>query len=175
MKFKAYILTTCLICGSFLQAEIASISQPLKNWPALALQNEVPEPEKDMIEFEETNLKDLEKKVIAENQPMIPLNSKRQFTELVTLSNPDIRWRVFMSAFSSKHYSGFSQGVGGTTMLLEDELFLDVEVEHVQINGDDDRYYKNWDGDKYRINTMMHWYPTDNFSLHLGFNGWVDK
>ncbi|MCH2206640.1 MAG: hypothetical protein MK132_12305 [Lentisphaerales bacterium] len=175
MKTKLIIIVSCLWAAYNLKAEITSISQPLKNWPALTLQNEVTPPEKDMIEFKETDFKAIEKKVVAQNQPMIPLNTKRQFTELVTLSNPDIKWRVFMTAFTSNHYSGFSQGFGGTTMLLEDELFLDVEVEQIQIHGDDDRYYKNWDGDKYRINTMMHWYPTDNFSLHLGFNGWVDK
>ena len=175
MKTKTIIIITYLMAMYNLKADTASISQPLKNWPALALQNEVAPPEKDMIEFEETDLNAIEKKVIAQNQPMIPLNTKRQFTQLVTLSNPDIKWRVFMTASTSNHYSGFSQGFGGTTMLLEDELFLDVEVEHVQIHDDDDGYYRNWDGDKYRINTMMHWYPTDNFSLHLGFNGWVDK
>lgn len=172
-KTLTYFLS-CFMLVSLTKAGVASFSSSLKNWPSFALQNEIPEEEKDAIEFEEADFKAIEKKIIAENEPMIPLNTKRQFTELVTLDDPDIRWRVFMSAFTGSNYSGFSQGVGGTTMLIEDKLILDVEVAHVQFNRKDDKY-QSFEGDKYRVNTMLHWFPTDFFSMHLGFNGWVDK
>jgi hypothetical protein len=71
--------------------------------------------------------------------------------------------------------SGFSQGIGMTTMLIEDELFLDAEVEHLQYNykKSSSKYYG--DGDKYRVNTTLHWYPTENFSMHLGLGGLINK
>ena len=81
-----------------------------------------------------------------------------------------------MRAVAGNRYSGFSQSIGGTTMLIKDELWLDAEVTHMKYNFKDkyyDRYYG--DGDKYRVDTTLHWQPTDNFSMHLGLGSFFDK
>ncbi|MCM8532795.1 MAG: hypothetical protein NE330_16625 [Lentisphaeraceae bacterium] len=175
MKYFTYISFIATLWVSSAQAETQGIASIYQNWPTFALQNKAEEPTKDMIDFEEADLDQIQKKVEEEQYPIMPLNKTRQFTRLVSMNNPDIKWRFFSSAFASNKYSGFSQGIGGTTILLDDELFLDFSVEKVQFNSKDKDYYQDYEGDKYRVNTMMHWYPTENFSLHLGFNGWVDK
>jgi|SaaInlStandDraft_1057018.scaffolds.fasta_scaffold201746_1 hypothetical protein len=174
MKTQIIILFSLLSSMVPLKATSGDFVKVFSQWPALTIQNEVEVPQREMIDFEETDLKMIDRNVEINNQPMIPLNTKRQFTELVSMANPDIKWRVSMSAFSSSNYSGFSKSIGGTTMLIEDELFLDVEVGDVQLHSKDDRY-KHYSGDKYHLDTMLHWYPTENFSLHLGISTWVDK
>ena len=127
-----------------------------------------------MIEFEEVDFDELKENARVLNEPMIPLTTQRHFSEMVTLSNPDIKWRYFASAFASNRYSGFSQGIGGTMLLIDDELFLDVEVEQVHLNSSDKRY-RHYDGEKYRVNTTLLWQPTESFSMRLGLGTWIDK
>lgn len=175
MKYFTYISIIVVLWASPVQAETQGIASIYQNWPSFALQNVAEEPSQDMIDFEEADLDQIQRDVEDEQFPIVPINKTRQFTRLVSMSNPDIKWRVFSSATVSNNFNAFSQGFAGSTILFEDKLFLDFSVERVNFNSNNNDYHRNFEGDKYRLGTMLHWYPSENFSFHLGFNGWVDK
>ena len=168
-----YILIIALSSNTF--ASSLYTTEMFKIWPGFSLQHEFEAQQKDMISFEETDFKSLKAQVDIEQEPMVPSTKMRTFTDSLTLKDSNIKWRVFMSATAGSHVSGFSQGIGMTTMLIKDELFWDAQVEHLRYNFDNKYYSRHYEGDKYRVETMLHWYPTDNFSMHLGLGGVVDK
>jgi len=173
MKF---IITALFIFTANTYAADALYSAQLfKTWPTFSLKHEFEEEKPDMIEFEEADLTALKHEAKTSSDPFYPTTSTRTFDDSLTLKDPNIKWYAFMSATAGSHVSGFSQGVGMSTMLIKDELFLHAEVAHLRYNFDDRYYNKYYDGDKYRLSTLLHWQPTDEFSLILGFNGLVDK
>ena len=172
MKF---IFTVLLILSANTYADSIYSSQLFKTWPAFSLKHEFETEKQDLISFEETDFQTLKQQAAISNDPLYPTTSMRVFDDTLTLKDSNIKWYAFMSATAGSHVSGFSQGIGMKTMLIKDELYLDAEVAHLKYNFDDRYYNKRYDGDKYRLSTMLHWYPTDDFSLHLGFSGLVDK
>ena len=169
------IIALIILLSANSYAESLYSSQLFKSWPSFALKHEFEPEEKDFISFKETDFQTLKHQAETSNDPMHPTTSMRVFDDSLTLKDSKIKWYGFMSATAGSHVSGFSQGIGMSTMLIKDELYMDAEVAHLRYNFDDRYYGRYFDGDKYRLSTMLHWYPTDDFSLHLGFSGLVDK
>lgn len=170
-----YIFTLLVMLTVNMNAEALYSSELFKTWPSFSLKHEFESEEKDMISFKEADFKSLKQQAAVSNDPVFPTTSLRAFDDSLTLKDSNIKWYGFMSATAGSHVSGFAQGIGMTTMLLKDELFLDAEVAHLKYNFDNRYYNRHYDGDKYRLSTMLHWYPTDDISLHLGISGLVDK
>ena len=146
-----------------------------KTWPEFSLKHEFADEDKDMIEFEETDFISLKEQAAQENAPLIPSTKSRVFGETLNLKDKNIRYTVFMGATAGNRVSGFYQGIGASTMLIENELYMDASVTHMQYNFENRYYDRHFNGDKYRVETMLHWYPSDNFSLHLGLGHTFDK
>ncbi len=172
MKF---IFTVLVVFSANIYAESLYSSQLFKTWPSFSLKHEFENEHEDMISFQEADFQRLQQQATTSNDPIFPTTSMRVFDDTLTLKDPNIKWYGFMSATAGSHVSGFSQGFGMTTMLIKDKLYLDAEVAHLKYNFDNRYYNKRYDGDKYRLSTMLHWYPTDDFSLHLGISGLIDK
>ena len=170
------LLALIITLSSSTYAESVYSTQLFQTWPQFSLQHEFAAEEVDLIAFEQTDFISLKAQAEQKNDPMIPGTKRRVFDEIFSLKNPnDIHYTVFMSATAGNRVSGFSQGFAMTTTLIEGELYLDAQFEHLNYNFEnryDDRQYG---GDKYRVGTTLHWYPTDDFSLHLGIGGLVDK
>jgi hypothetical protein len=156
-------------------AETLYYSKVLHVWPALSLANQISIQPKGMITFTETNFRAIDRKVQHKHTAMVPTAKKRQITEQVSINNPNINWRLRTTFVAGSHVSGYAQAFGGSTMLIEDELFLDAEVEYRNFDYKSNHYNKHYSGEKYRVNTTLSWYPTDNFSFHLGVGGLFDK
>lgn len=169
------LITLLIILSANTYAESIYSTQLFQTWPHFSLQHEFADLEQDLISFQETDFISLRQQAEQKNDPMIPGTKKRVFDDLLSLKNPNIRYTVFMSATAGNRVSGFSQGIAMRTELIEDELYMGAQVEHMHYNFENRYYDKYYGGEKYRLNTTLHWYPTDDFSLHLGIGGLVDK
>ena len=170
---KLFILISIMASSAF--ANPLYMSDSLNSWPSFTLQHEFAPDNKDMIDFKETDFISLRQQVERSKDPMIPTVARKNFDESLSFKGDNIKWRVFMTAVAGNRVSGFSQGIGMTTMLIENELYLDAEIEHLNYNFKNRYLDKYYSGEKYRYNTTLHWYPTDDFSLHLGIGGLVDQ
>lgn len=172
MKLLAALIITL---STYSYGDSIYATQLFKTWPQFSLQHEFAEEKEDLITFEQTDFISLKAQAEQQNDPMVPTTKSRVFEDIMTLKNPDIRYTVFMSATAGNRVSGFSQGFAMRTTLIDGELYLDAQVEHLNYNFENRYYDRHFGGDKYRVGTALHWYPTDDFSLHLGFSGLVDK
>lgn len=149
-------------------------SNIFKQWPAFTLHSIYRESNDDLIVFEEANLNQIEEQAEKSGQAFFPLTQRKEFDKLFYLNNPEIRWHYFASATFGSHVSGFSQGIGMSTALIKDELFLEVQAQQFDYKYDK-KYNRHYNGNKYRLDTALHWHPSENFSMHLGIGTWIDK
>jgi hypothetical protein len=173
MKYISLISIFVLACST--QAQDLYIASQLKAWPTLSLQSHIAPIKKDLIVFEDTDFKAIDKRIASKSKGLIPSGKWQRFDKMVLVNNPEVHWRATMSAVSGSHVSGFSQGIGMTTMLIKDELFLNAEIEHLQFDYKNKHYQKHFGGDKYRVNSTLSWFPTDDISMHLGISHLFDK
>lgn len=169
------LMSLIITLSTYTYGESIYSTQLFQTWPHFSLQHEFAVEEEDIISFQQTDFISLKAQAEQKNEPMLPSTTKRVFDDILKLKNPDIHYTVFMTATAGNRVSGFSQGFAMTTTLIEGELYLDAQFEHLNYNFENRYYDKHYGGEKYRVGTTLHWYPTDDFSLHLGIGGLVDK
>ncbi len=170
MKLK--LLAFCFLSlNLFSAAEPLYLSQTLQTWPSLSLKNVFTAQENDFIEFKEADFITLKQQALESSEPMVATAAKNNFNDSFNTKADQTKWRMFMSTVSGNRVSGFSQGIGMSTVLIDGELYLDAQIEHMNYNYKNKYLDERYSGDRYGLGTSLHWYPSDSFSMHLGVSG----
>ncbi len=170
MRIKFFVMI-CVFVSFSVHAESLYLTQTLQNWPTLSLKHMFTSQPGDFVEFEEADFISLKQQALENSEPLVATAAKKNFDESFNTKADQTKWRLFMGAVSGSRVSGFSQGIGMTKVLIDGELYLDAQIEHMNYNYKNKYLDKHYSGERYGLGTSLHWFPSDSFSLHLGVSG----